>query len=254
MLNYISAEWYKLRRTKGIFVAFGVLLLLIAVLFIPSAWVMIPSLEVYAGTYIVALLLGFFLAPIFAVRAFDDQYGRQTMKNEVVFRIPRCRIYLGKLIFGGLLGTGAAFLVLGFYLVMCILSGGMAEENALLYMDLCVRGTLQVLPLWLASLSLAFLLQVAVRNSGGAVAVNYLLLLFGTPIAVMSSTGEAAGSHFLNFMTRWFFVAPYWNFYNTMGIGGSGFSGMVGSWLVGLGWVLATTLIGLGILSRREIN
>ena len=30
MLNYISAEWYKLRHTKGIFIAFGFLLLLIA--------------------------------------------------------------------------------------------------------------------------------------------------------------------------------------------------------------------------------
>ena len=47
MLNYISAEWYKLRHTKGIFIAFGFLLLLIALLFLPALGMMKPIFEVY---------------------------------------------------------------------------------------------------------------------------------------------------------------------------------------------------------------
>ena len=254
MLNYISAEWYKLRHTKGIFIAFGVLLGLIALLFAPSFQMLRPSFEVYAGTYVMALVIGFFLAPIFAVRAFDDQYGRRTMKNEVVFGIPRCRIYVGKLLFGALLGIGAAFLVLAFYLLLCILSGGMAEENAPLCIDLCVRGTLMVLPLWLAGLSLAFLLQATVRSSAGAVAANYMILIFGTPIALLGGSEEPTASHFLNFMNRWFFVAPFRNLYDTLDLNWGVFTGMTYSWLVGLGWILATTLIGLAVFSRKEVN
>lgn len=254
MLNYISAEWYKIRRTRGVFIAFGVLLVLISLLFIPSAWTQKPTFELYTGGYVMALLVGFFLAPIFAARAFDDQYGRGTMKNEVVFGIPRHRIYLGKLGFGALMGTAAAFLVLGFYLLLCILAGGLAEDNALLCIDLCIKATLLVLPLWLASLSLAFLLQVAVKSSGGAVAANYLLLLFGTPISLMGGTEEDTASHLMNFMSRWFLVAPFRSLYDTLDLEWGVFSGMSYSWLVGLGWILATTLIGLALFSRKEIN
>ena len=254
MLNYISAEWYKLRHTKGIFIAFGILLVMIVLFFLPAFWISPPTFGVYAGAYVVTLLLGFFLAPIFAVRAFDDQYGRGTMKNEVVFGIPRHRVYLGKLIFGGLVGIGAAIMVLGFYLLLCVLSGGLAEEYALLCIELCVQATIFVLPLWLASLSLAFLFQAAVKNSGGALAVNYLLLIFATPVAMMGGAEEAAPSYLVRFLTRWFFVAPFREVFNTLDISHIALSSMAYSWLTGAGWFLATTLLGLAVFSRKEIN
>lgn len=253
MLNYISAEWYKLRHTKGIFIAFGILLALILVVFLPKFWYAVPSFGVYAVAYIAFLPLGFFLAPIFAAKVFDDQYGRGTMKNEVVFGISRWRSYLGKLTMAALVGTGAAFLVLAFYLLMCVLSHGAGEEDILLYVDFCVRGTLLTLPLWLASLSLAFCLQVMVKSSGGALALDYMILIIGTPIALVG-TDEPTASHILNFFNRWFFVAPFRAVYMSLdqelnAIGGLGYS-----WLVGLGWIVVTTLVGMAVFSRREIN
>ena len=118
MLNYISAEWYKLCRTKGLFIAFGILLVLVTLLFFPSFWYQMPTFGVYATAYLAFLPAGFFLAPIFAVKAFDDQYGRGTLKNEVVFGVPRYRSYLGKLSIGALTGTGAALIVLAVYLLL----------------------------------------------------------------------------------------------------------------------------------------
>lgn len=255
MLNYISAEWYKLRRTKGIFVAFGVLLVLIGLLFFPAAVAPEPTFPVYTGTYILGLLLGFFLAPIFAVRAFDDQYGRGTMKNEVVFGIPRQRTYLGKLAFGGMAGTLAAFLVLGVYLLLCLLTGGWQDEYALLCIDLCVQSTLLVLPLWLASLSLAFFLQAVFKSSAVAVTLDYLILLVAMPIALVGGE-EPTASPVLNFMNHWFFAAPYRSLYSIIDVelGLGNFSSMAYSWLVGLGWIAATTLLGLAVFSRKEIN
>lgn len=251
MLNYISAEWYKLRHTKGIFIALAFLLGLISLLFWPAYWYQGPTFSAYTAAYYVGLILGFFLAPIFAIKAFDDQYGRGTMKNEVVFGIPRRRIYLGKLVFGALAGTVAALLVLGFYLLLCSLSGGLKEENALLCVELCVQGTLFALPLWLSSLSLAFCLQAVIKSSAGATAANYLLLFFLTPVALVGSE-ESTASLILNFINRWFFVSPYRRLYMLGTVGR--ISGMGYSWLVGLGWVAVTTLVGLAALSRKEIR
>lgn len=251
MLNYISAEWYKLRRTRGIFIAFGLLLCLVTLLFWPAFWYEEPTFYAYTAAYMVGLLLGFFLAPVFAIKAFDDQYGRGTMKNEVVFGIPRRRIYLGKLAFGALAGTAAALLVLGFYLLLCVLAGGLGDEDALLYIELCVQGTLFVLPLWLASLSLAFCLQAVIKSSAGATVADYLFLFFLTPVALVGSE-EPTASHVVNFINRWFFVSPYRRFYM---IGATEqVSGMGHSWLVGMGWVAVTTLVGLAALSRKEIR
>lgn len=251
MLNYISAEWYKLRRTRGIFIAFGLLLCLVTLLFWPAFWYEEPTFYAYTAAYMVGLLLGFFLAPIFAIKAFDDQYGRGTMKNEVVFGIPRRRIYLGKLAFGALAGVVAALLVLGFYLLLCLLSGEMKDENALFCIDLCIRGTLLVLPLWLGSLSLAFCLQAVIKSSAGATVADYLFLFFLTPVALVGSE-EPTASLALNFINKCFFVSPYRRFYMVGAI--EQVSGMGYSWLVGLGWVAATTLVGLAALSRKEIQ
>lgn len=253
MLNYLSAEWYKLRHTKGIFIAFGILLALIASVFLPAFWYLEPTFEVYAVAYLAFLPLGFFLAPIFAVKAFDDQYGRGTLKNEIVFGIPRSRCYLGKLAMGGLAGTAAALIVLGFYLLMSFLSGGLGEEGTL-YLRMCIRGTFLTLPLWLASLSLCFCLQAVVKSSSGAVALDYILLFFGLPMSLIAPDAPT-GSLVWKFFRYCFFVAPYRGIYNTtVEQQRLGASAMGYAWLVGLGWIAATTLVGIAFFNKKEIK
>ena len=254
MLNYISAEWYKLRRTRGIFIAFAVLLALMAAVFIPSAWYDEPTFGVYAMAYLAALLLGFFLAPVFAVRAFDDQYGRGTLKNEIVFGIPRRRIYLGKLAFGALAGTAAAFVVLGLYLLLGLLtSGGAGELSTLTCAELCLQGTLIVLPLWLASLSLAFCLQTMIKSSAGAVAVHFILLFVTMPLSLMAPN-TPTDSVIWKFFSDWFFVSPYRGIYEISVGEWPTLPSALWSWMIGLGWVAVTTLAGLAFFSKREIN
>lgn len=255
MLNYISAEWYKLRHTKGIFVAFGFLLVLITFLFFPSFALDYQEsiFPVYAMAYLISLLLGFFLAPIFAARAFDDQYGRGTLKNEIVFGIPRSRIYFGKLAFGALTGTAAALIVLGFYLLLCALANRVWEKEILVYIELCLRGTLLVLPLWLACMSFAFCLQTVFKSSAGAIALNYILLIFTMPLALIAPS-QHTDSLLWNFFSYWHFVSPFRALYNSAG----------GEWLVlpelgwslavGVGWITVTSAIGLAAFNKREIS
>lgn len=253
MLNYLSAEWYKLRRTKGIFFAFALLLFLIGLMFIPAFWYEEPTIPVYGAGYLLFLILGFFLAPVFAIQAFDDQYGRGTLKNEVVFGIPRSRSYLGKLLFGGMAGTVAALIVLGFYILMCLLTASVLEADTGLWLNLCVEATLLVLPLWWGSLSLAFCLQVLFRNSTGAAAFNYLFLLFAVPISMVGFY-EKTNSPLLNFFNYWFFVAPYRVVYTVVDQEWLSVPGMTYSWLVGLGWVVVTSAVGLVALKRKELH
>lgn len=253
MLNYISAEWYKLCRTKGIFLAFVFLLFMIGLIFFPTFWHAIPTIPMYIAAYLAFLILGFFLAPIFAIRAFDDQYGRGTLKNEVVFGIPRSRSYLGKMLFGGLVGTAAAFLVMGFYILLCLLSSHIWEADTGLWLDLCVKGTLLVLPLWWASMSLAFCLQAVFRNSAGATAVNYLFLLFSVPIS-MAGFYEKTDSPILNFFNYWFFVAPYRITYSVMDGAWTSAGGMAYSWLVGIAWIVGTSAVGLFAFNLKELH
>ena len=63
---------------------------------------------------------------------------------------------------------------------------------------------------------------------------------------------ESTASLILNFINRWFFVSPYRRLYMLGTVGR--ISGMGYSWLVGLGWVAVTTLVGLAALSRKEIR
>ena len=253
MLNYISAEWYKLRHTKGIFVAFGFLLVLILLIFLPKFWYAEPSFAVYAAAYVAFLPIGFFLAPVFAAKAFDDQFGRGTLKNEVVFGIPRYRSYLGKLSIGALTGTGAAMIVLGFYLLLSWISHGFGEEYVSLAIEICVQATLLTLPLWLASMSLAFCLQVTIKNSSAALALDYLLLIIGVPLSMMEFEGEIY-SPVMVFFNKWFFAAPFRVVYGEIGRELTNLSGLGYSWLIGLGWIAATSLVGITVFRQQEIK
>ncbi len=95
MLNYLSAELYKLRRKKSLYIGIAALLVLESLLFTPSLWIdEMPLAEILMGFFTTALPCGLFLAPVFAVLAFDNQHGYATLKNEVVFGIPRSRVYL----------------------------------------------------------------------------------------------------------------------------------------------------------------
>lgn len=253
MLNYISAEWYKLCRRKGIFIAFAVLLLLETSLFLPRVWDVEPTLEVCFAILSVTLPLGFFLAPIFAVRVFDDQYGRGTMKNEIVCGIPRSRVYLGKLTAAALTGTGAALIVLGWYLLLAVITCGLEGLWAKEYLQMMATYFFAALPLWLASLSFTFLLVSLIRNASVAVAVDYLLLVTGVPLSLMGLSEQ--GMHILLFrvLDKMFFASPLGVFYRGYGGGEAMGWNFVTCWIMGLAWGVITTAVGLLVLKRREI-
>ena len=118
MLNYVSAELYKLSRKKGLWLGLGLFLLLESALFLPDVLffgTVDNEIDAYYCFFVSALCVGLFVPPAFAVQVYDGQQTCGTLKNEIVFGIPRSRIYLGKLLAAAVTGTAAAAAAAGLY-------------------------------------------------------------------------------------------------------------------------------------------
>jgi len=256
MLNYIGAELYKFTRKEGVFVGMAILLILESLVFVPGVMVERELEEeglFYLAFFLAALPVGLFLAPIFAVRAFDDQYGAGTLKNETVYGIPRARSYLGKLLTGMTVGTICALIAVGWFFLLTALSTRRfpvtAEQwgGALTCVGICWLS-------WLSVLSLTFFLLTALKSSAGALTIVYLLTLIGLPMAVIGGS-EASSPHWFAVLCRLFYTYPYGG---DILINGIKYSGPNSTLLYALGvsalWVGGATALGLVLFHRREIK
>lgn len=240
MLNYLSAELYKLRRHKGLYFILALVVLGMLCLYLPlillgfGDW----SLEVLP----LALFVGFMVVPGLAVAAFDDQFGRGTLKNEVVFGVPRYRAYLGKLLAGMLAGGVCSALVLGLYVLLAYLGGARIEGVSPGAWAAWVWG--YCLPMWLAQYAMTFCLLVALKSSAAGVALAYGCTFFG---GILSTLDERFYPN-MWFFQRFFFTAPLRE--TTWGKELS----LSQPWLLGVGWMLGTSAVGLWRLYRQELR
>ena len=260
MLNYLSAELYKLRHKKSLFIGMAVLLGLESLLFTPNLWMEdTPTADALALFLDTLLPLGLFLAPVFAVLVFDDQYGQGTMKNEVVFGVPKSRIYLGKLLTGMVTGTLAAAVAVGWYLLLCVLTAGpLGTQTPWGLMLLDMVGAWLT---WLAAFSFAIFLLFSMRSTTGAMILAYLVAFVGTPVGIVG-VGESAAP-WIKLMVNLFYSAPYQRFW----LWGKGTVPLLPGYaqsidwtplnhalVVCVVWVGGCTALGLLRLRRREIK
>jgi len=259
MLNYISAELYKLRQHKGLWIAVAVLLILETWMIHPAFWVIGLSRETMYAILTFCLFLGLFFAPIFAADTFDDQHGHATLKNEVVFGIPRSRIYLGKLLAAALAGTAVAAVVVGWFQIITALAstpdypeavgellGAMAQIILCHYL------------MWLSVLAFTFFCLMTLKSASAAIVTAYLVIFFGTPISLIGA-GEGSPLWY-QLATDLFFAAPL----RHLLMGSSSFPTVASrladknivayAALIAVLWVGGTTAAGLAIFRRREIK
>ncbi len=256
MLNYVSAELYKLTRKKGLFVGVGLLLLLESLLFIPGAFLK-EELQNLADAYLaflgLALGLGLLLAPLFAARSFDDQHGNGTFKNEIVYGIPRSRIYLGKLLTGMLAGTVSAVAVMGWYLLLVLLFTRPGPDSVWWGVLWRTVGTAWLS--WLSALSFAFFLMMRLKSSAAAIVASYLVTILGTPLAltVGSDPGSPAWACVLS---RLFYgYACLYQIDLLAGDAGGSIMAALGNTLASCGiWTLGLTALGMFLFQRQEIK
>ncbi len=198
MLNYLSAEFYKLRFHKGLYVGTGLLLLLELFVFLPGIMIREQGREYIAQDVLLAFLLiamsaGIFIAPIFAAMVFDNQSGNGTLKNEIVFGVPRSRIYIGKLVAGALAGTVIAILAVSFFLLLTYFLGGPPKVQGLLIRDF-MEGLVSQWLVWLAAYAFAFMVMFLVGSTSSAMVLIYMVTMVSP---VMSSAIWNSDLHFV---------------------------------------------------------
>ena len=257
MLNYVGAELYKFTRREGVFVGVALLLILESLVFLPGAMIDMEignEAMVYLAFLSAALMVGLFVAPIFAVRAFDNQYGNGTLKNEIVYGIPRSRIYLGKLLAGMVAGTLCALIVVGWFLLLTALATRQASataeqwRTALACVGICWLS-------WLSALSFTFFLLMTLKSSAAAVTLVYLITFIGLPISLIGGT-EASSPHWFAVLCRHFYTYPYGGevWVNDAMAVGQPMGNILQALWVCLLWVGGTTALGLILFRREEIK
>lgn len=255
MLNYISAECYKFCRKKGLI--FGMVLLL--ALESLALLAMRGADEVAGGMAYLFLLVmlpfGLVLAPVFAAVVFDDQYRNGTLKNEVTFGIPRTRIYLGKLAAAILMGTMVGAAVVGWYLLLSQIFCA-PDGMQVLTLTAVLADVACALPLWIASLSGSFLLLMVLHSASGAMALTYLICMFGTPVALVGASADSPLA--LRLFDAIFYAAPFRALYGyddgVIQKVATGDLAWLYCWSLGIGWVVVTAAVGLSVFHRREIR
>jgi len=261
MLNYVNAELYKLRHKRGLLIGTGALMILESTLLLPGLWKELDGaqVEVLLGFLVVLFPVGLFAAPIFAAAVFDDQYGHATLKNEVVFGIPRSRIYLGKLLAAMLAGTLAAVLVVGWYVIIAaILARDISGVSAEIW--ICVGAAAAgAWMTWLAAVAFTFFLLFVLKSVSGALASVYLLTMFGLPLCMIGYQQEPGRFDLFYWFSRLFYIAPYRRILEAPSVimGQTMtplFQALGESAAICLGWVTVTAALGLAVFSRREVK
>ena len=258
MLDYLRAECYKMLRRSYLWMALLITGGLELVLVLLWAWInceLPNNMTASAGFNMVLYLLslGYYATAITSDIVFSDQYKYNTLKNEVAYGIPRARIYLGKLFAGALLSIGACVLLLGWYALLCALmlpgDGGALEALKVLGFAL-----LCAFPVWLGSQALYLLCFFSIRGNTAATilgiciiallgqVLTFLSLLLSMPAPTLADCLLAVHSLLLTSPLE-NFTAAVWDW-----------SRVSWAWLVGAGWCVGTTALGLWRFSRKEIS
>lgn len=247
MLNYSKAELWKAFRHKGTYV-----LVLILVILTGLFTALMLSAEAFyqmASAATTTMLLGLLVAPL--LTQLVDGSSISTLKNEVSFGVGRGRIYLGKLVTGLLLGLGLCLLLLGGYLLTGWLVLPHSPEEDLTALAVVGFTLLGALPIWCGVYSLCHMMAMLIPSTAGWLSIYYVLTFFGQPILVALianfTTGRMSNLIQAVLMPMSLLMPNYLSGWIT-------WEYQVWCWAIGLGWLAATTGLGLFCLGKKEIK
>jgi len=247
MLNYIQAELWRCFHCGSLYLQAAVLLFfshLFAFLYSHGDF---PQL---VSGVCVTMFTGVLAVPLLA-QVVDGGF-RDTVKNELSFGLSRSAVYLGKLASGILLGL----LFCGVLIGGVLLSGWLFLPHGTAQDRLAALGTLAfclaaALPLWCGMLSLCHMLGTLFRNPGGWICFYFAFFFLFQPLLAVF-----LGNHMGRFDLIQAALAPYslllsgylsGNLSQTPGY-------LFLCWAVGLGWLAASSAVGLLAFQLRDIR
>lgn len=251
MRNYLAAECYKVFRRKYFYFALAGALVLEGILlwgcWLTSSWGN-EGMNFYSASTLVAVMLsiGVYATVITSDMVFSEQYKQNTLKNEVSYGLPRVRIYLGKLVMATLVSILAAVVMVVLYVAGCgvLLPHGDTDATALALIGYSLLGAF---PLWLAAQGITMACYFMVRNTTLAAFVSVGLL--GVVPGILQGLGllfhpvfervrQLMPTVMLEKLPNTAFQMDY------VGL----------CWLVGIGLLILSVVVGMAAFQKKEIR
>lgn len=254
MLNYISAELWRMTRRWQNLIWWGIYLLLVSVMgLVWGLSGLAEALETLHQFLLVGLYLGF---PLSALTC-GDLWRAGTLGNELSVGLSRSQIYFGKLLTSLLVGVVLLFATIGVFLLSASLWGGRtADGQAQAAAAYLLEGVLISVPRYMGAVALAQCLCFALRASGLAPVVFYLYITIGEVIlGAINVYGMGPAGDVINAVTdavRPFLLGSAYMTYGTLAE--PPLLGVGISWLTGLGWLAVSSAAGMLVFARREIK
>ena len=261
MLNYLSAELWRMTRRRTACLGWGIYLLLTFLTGLtlrgnpPS-----ECLLAFRNFMVIGLYVAFPLADWAGGGV--DRAGSLT--NEVSFGLPRVRIYLGKLSAALLVGVVLFLLTTGAFFLGALtpeaVLGTAGEERQLVGVGLLLA-MCNSLPRYVGAVSLAYFLAFTLRPAGVGTVLYYLYITIGElTLAAVRVMDMGVMGHLINRLAetvRSFLLSNTYFSYGTeiaSSALGDGAWPLGNSWLTGALWMGLTTGLGLLLFRRREIR
>ena len=243
MLNYLSAELWRMARRRLDLIWCAAYLLLVGV--VALSWTGAPlhqTMEGFRDFLVIGLYLGYPLA------ALADGEARRlgTLRNEVSYGLSRGRIYLGKLLVSTGIAVLAAVVMMGFYLGLCWVLFPHTELDGMAWqlIGYCLAGAF---PLWLAAQAMVSTCYFLVRGTNiAAFTAAGLLAVLPAILQAFGILFHPAFEVLRQFMPGVMLenlknMAFQWNYVGLC-------------WAAGLAWLAAATAVGLLAFRRKEIR
>ena len=254
MLNYLSAELWRMTRRRAACAGWGIYLCLV---FLSGLTLRGNSPWECVLTFRNFMLLGLYVAMPLAGWAGGGLDRAGGLTNEVSFGLPRARIYLGKLSAALLAGTVLFLLTTAAFFLGALspsaVLGLSGEDRALAGMELLVS-MLHSLPRYVGAVSLAYFLLFTIRPAGVGTVLYYLYITVGeVTLAAVRVMDMGVAGELLNRLAeavRPFLLSNAYFVFSQERTPPT----LENSWLTGALWLFLTTVPGLFLFRRREIR
>ena len=254
MFNIIRSELYKTRHRKYPYILIGILSAFILFFVTVTAFQnRVNNANIGLGDVLLAcvplLSMGVYMTILIVDAVFSDEYKNQTMKNTVAFGISRTSLFFGKLIAELSVAVISLIVLLAVLILSTLILMGPGDQMVLqAALPIFFQRVVLCLPLFVGALCVANFLSFTIKSNGVCISVFFIMFTLGAQFC--SWLAQLLGPVFLT-IRSWLLMPQFDNIVKNTIV----FGDVLGKCLiVGLGYAIVATVVGLALFQRREIK